>query len=243
MKERLQKIIAAAGLASRRKAEELIVQGRVVVNGVTVTELGVKADPASDHIRVDGRLIHAEVLEYYAVHKPQGILSAASDARKRPVVTDLVRSSRRLYPAGRLDFQSEGLMILTNDGELTKSLTAAGNIEKVYRVKVRGVPTEQQLDKLRKGLRGGKLDYAPCRIRKIRADRNCWLEVRLKQGKNRQVRTMFDGIGHAVMRLRRVAIGPVELGDLKPGASRRLSDEEVRALRAPKRGNSADRAK
>ncbi|MCH8319917.1 MAG: rRNA pseudouridine synthase, partial [Acidobacteria bacterium] len=130
MLERLQKVVAAAGVASRRKAEQLILEGRVSVNGQTVTRLGTKVDPRKDHVKVDGKLIRPEPLEYFIVNKPQGVLSAASDPLQRPLVTQLVRSQRRLYPVGRLDFQSEGLMILTNDGELTRWITRAGTLEK-----------------------------------------------------------------------------------------------------------------
>ena len=233
MAERLQKIIAQAGLASRRKAERMILEGRVTVNGRTVRVLGSQADPEEDSVKVDGRRIKAEPRDYWAVHKPRGVLSAASDPKGRRVITDLVRSSRRLYPAGRLDFQSEGLMILTNDGELARRVTKAGSLEKVYRVKVRGVPQQTELRILRKGARLRGVHYAPCRIRFLKKDANSWLEVRLRQGKNRQIRRMFEAIDHPVMRLRRTAVGPVQLGDLAPGATRRLTSDEVRLLKEP----------
>ncbi len=232
MKERLQKIIARAGVASRRKAEEMIRRGLVTVNGSVVTELGSQADPRSDHIKVGGKLLRAEPLEYFAVHKPRGVLSATSDPEGRPVVTQMVRSSRRLYPAGRLDFESEGLMILTNDGDLAKSIMRAGRFEKRYRVKIHGQPDERKLRMLAKGLRIEGETLAPCRVKLIKPGDNPWFEVVLRQGKNRQIRRMFEAVGHSVMRLRRFAIGPIQLGDLPPGAHRRLSAREVAMLKS-----------
>lgn len=233
MAERLQKIIARAGLASRRRAEELITQGRVTVNGMPVTTLGAKADPEKDSIKVDGKRIRPEAFEYYAVHKPQGLLSSVSDPLKRPLVTQLVPSPKRLYPVGRLDFQSEGLMILTNDGELAQKVLRSSRIERVYRVKVRGQPSKESLNLLRGGicLEGEK--FAPSQITPIKRDRNCWYRVVLREGRNRQIRRMFDHIGHPVMRLKRVAIGPVKLESLAPGGYRKLTDREVTLLKQP----------
>ncbi len=230
MPERLQKIVAAAGIASRRKAEQLILEGRVSVNGQTVTRLGTKVDPQQDHVKVDGKLIRPEPLEYFIVNKPQGVLSAASDPSNRPLVTHLVRSRARLYPVGRLDFQSEGLMVLTNDGELTRRLTRAGTMEKVYQVKVHGQPSREKLDLLRRGMRVEGEKFAPCEIRELKKARNCWFEVTLREGKNRQIRRMFEHLGHLVMRVRRTAIGPLVLGDLRSGGYRKLSTREVQLL-------------
>ena len=238
MEERLQKIIARAGIVSRRKAEEYIAQGRVRVNGQIISILGAKADPASDHIKVDGKLLRPESFEYYAVHKPRSVLSAASDDRGRPVVVDLVHSGKRLYPAGRLDFNSEGLVILTNDGELAERIMRAGTTAKVYRVKVRGQPEERKLDRLRKGIRVEGEKLAPCQIQTRKIDNNCWLEVVLRQGQNRQIRRMFEAIGHPVMRLRRVAIGPVKLGRLAPRTYRALTLEEVSYLKSGRTSTS-----
>ncbi len=231
MRERLQKIIARAGLASRRKAEEWIRQGRVTINGRVVTAVGIQADSAVDHIKVGGKLIRSEPLEYHAVHKPRLVLSSTSDEQGRPVVTDLVRSSRRLYPAGRLDFESEGLMILTNDGDLTRRVIRAGTLEKKYRVKVHGQPDERKLRMLRQGLRLATETFSRCKITPLKLGPNCWFEVTLKEGRNRQIRRMFEEIGHSVMRLRRIAIGPVQLGKLPPGGSRRLTSREVNFLK------------
>jgi len=235
MLERLQKIVAAAGIASRRRAEELIRQGRVSVNDRTVTQLGTQADPQRDHIKVDGRLIRPEPLEYFIVNKPQGVLSAVSDRSKRPLVTDLVRSRRRLYPVGRLDFQSEGLIILTNDGALTRKITRAGKMEKVYKVKVRGQPTQEKLDRLCGGITVEGEKFSQCKIAELKKARNCWFEVVLQEGKNRQIRRMFEHIGHPVMRVRRMAIGGVTLGDLPPGGYRKLTSREVRLLQGEKK--------
>ncbi len=230
MLERLQKVVAAAGVASRRKAEQLILEGRVSVNGQTVTRLGTKVDPQQDHVKVGGKLIRQESLEYFIVNKPQGVLSAASDPLKRPLVTQLVRSQRRLYPVGRLDFQSEGLMILTNDGELTHGITRAGTMEKVYQVKVHGQPSQEKLDRLCGGMRIDGEKFAPCEIRELKRARNCWFEVVLREGRNRQIRRMFEQVGHRVMRVRRTAIGPLVLGDLSPGGYRKLTSGEVQLL-------------
>lgn len=241
MRERLQKIIARAGVASRRKAEDLIRRGEVTVNGQVVTAVGSQADPDVDHIKVGGKLLRSEPLEYHAVHKPRSVLSSTSDDQGRPVVTDFVRSNRRLYPAGRLDYESEGLMILTNDGDLTGRVIRAGTLEKKYRVKVHGQPDERKLKILRRGLRLGEETFSPCRITPLKLGPNCWFEVTLKQGRNRQIRRMFEEIGHSVMRLRRISIGPVQLGKLPPGASRRLTAQEISALKGegrPKSGAS-----
>lgn len=239
MEERLQKIIAMAGLTSRRKAEDLIKDGKVTVNGEVVRELGSKADVEKDHVKVDGKLIHPEPLEYFAFFKPQGVVTSLSDPEGRPVVSDYFSSRRRLYPAGRLDFNSEGLVIMTNDGELTKKIMTAGSIPKVYRVKVQEIPNKKSLELLRSGPRlkdGTKL--APCLIRFLKFTKNPWLEVTLFQGKNRQVRRMFEEVGHYVLKLKRVSIGPVTLGTLKAGEFRKLKPLEVEAL---KKGYSGER--
>ena len=231
---RLQKIMAHAGLASRRKSEELILQGRVTVNGRVVDRLGTRADPVRDEVRIDGVLLRPERNEYYIVNKPRRVLSAVSDPRGRPVVTKLVPSRVRLVPAGRLDFQSEGLMLLTNDGDLVRTITRAGNLEKVYHVKVARPPSPSALRRLQGGIRSGGKRMAARRIRLLEPGRNPWYEVVLVQGRNRQIRTMFEAVGHRVMKLRRVAIGPLRLGRLTPGQYRELADWEVRRLR---RGN------
>jgi len=237
--ERLQKILAAAGVASRRHAEQLIVEGRVQVNGQVVTTLGTKADPARDHIRVDGKLIHgAERLRYFVLNKPRGYVTTVSDPEGRPTVMQFfARMGERLYPVGRLDYQSEGLLLMTNDGELANKLTrASSNVEKVYLVKVSGQPDADKIEALREGVRidrgrkgEGRIETAPARIRQIRQGENPWFEVGLIEGRNRELRKMFEEIGHHVEKIRRVGYGPLEL-DVEPGKMRELTHEEVQRL-------------
>jgi len=241
--ERLQKIISAAGVASRRKAEELITAGRVQVNGQLVTELGAKADAEHDHIRVDGKLLHApERFTYIALNKPKGYVTTVSDPEHRPTVMDLVKSVKgRVYPVGRLDWASEGLLLLTNDGELANALMrAASHVPKTYVVKVAGVPDEGKLEKLRRGVsiaeKGGRrVRTAPAEIKLIREGDNPWLEVTIIEGRNRQVRKMFEEVGHHVEKIRRVQYGPLSL-DVPPGEFRSLSLEEVAKLKAAASG-------
>jgi len=245
MQERLQKSIAHAGIASRRKAERLIAEGRVSVNGKTVTELGAKADPQKDRIKVDEKVLQIEGLVYFALNKPKGVISAASDPVGRPVVTDLIPTKARIYPAGRLDYQSEGLVILTNDGEMARKIMESGRLAKVYLVKVMGTVSEIELNRLRRGVRWEETgeQFGACRVRPVRPGENAWYEVILYEGKNRQVRRMFEAVGHRVLKLRRHRIGPLELGDLKPGQWRRMTDGELRRLRLaldpPKRSRKA----
>src|SRR5450755_3827225 len=237
--ERLQKIIAAAGIASRRKAELLIAAGRVLVNGQVVTELGTKADPEQDHIRVDGKLLQGpERYTYVALNKPKGYVTTVSDEKKRPTVMDLVKKVKgRVYPVGRLDWASEGLILMTNDGELANALMkASSNVPKVYVVKVAGQPDESKLDKLRRGVsiaeKGGRrVRTAPAKIRLIREGDNPWLEVTIIEGRNRQVRKMFEEVGHHVEKIRRVQYGPLAL-DVPSGDWRNLTLLEVSKLKA-----------
>lgn len=237
MKERLQKLIAAAGISSRRHAEELITAGRVSVNGKVVTELGAKADPQTDHIKVNGKLINPALKPrdriYVLLNKPKGYLTSLADPEGRPLVADLVPSTLgRLHPVGRLDFNTEGLLLMTDDGKLTNHITAARNrIEKVYEVKVKGIPAEAAIDRLRRG--GMRLDddvrTAPAEINLINHTAvNAWFEVTLHEGRNQQIRRMFDAIGHSVLKLARVRIGPLRESKLKPGQWRFLAKEEVK---------------
>jgi 23S rRNA pseudouridine2605 synthase len=230
MQERLQKILAHAGVASRRKAEEMIEQGRVSVNGHIITELGSKADPNEDVIKVDGKKLRtAEHHVYILLNKPKNVMSTSSDPQDRPTVVDYVKGKvkERVYPVGRLDFGSEGLLILTNDGEFTKSMTKAGIISKVYHVKVAGQPPEGALEKLRRGMYIDNERLAPCEIKPLKGGENPWYEVTLHQGRNQQIRRMFQGIGHPVEKLKRVRIGSLEDKKLRSGEWRFLSEKEV----------------
>jgi 23S rRNA pseudouridine2605 synthase len=247
--QRLQKIIAAAGISSRRKAEELITQGRVSVNGHTVTELGSKADPQNDHIKVDGKLLHgAEHHVYLVLNKPRGYVTTVSDPEGRPTVMDLVKNvGARIYPVGRLDWSSEGLLLLTNDGELAGKLTrAASHVPKTYLVKIAGRASEEGIAKLRRGIRIGtrpgprrmeSVHTAPAQIRLTKDATNPWYEVTLIEGKNRQIRRMFEEIGHHVEKIKRVRYGSLTL-DVEPGEFRELRPGEVSALRKVGRGSS-----
>jgi 23S rRNA pseudouridine2605 synthase len=230
MQERLQKILAHAGVASRRKAEDIIQEGRVTVNGSRVVELGTKADPETDVIRVDGKRVRAEArFVYVLLYKPKNVMSTSSDPEERPTVMEYVRRVKeRIYPVGRLDFASEGLILLTNDGDFTKHLTQAGVIPKVYHVKLSGVPTEKDLDKLRRGIFLDGERLAPCDIKILKEGSNPWYEVTLHQGRNQQIRRMFSVTGNPVEKLRRVRIGFLEDKQLKPGDWRYLTPEEVR---------------
>ncbi len=243
--ERLQKILSQAGVASRRKAEEMIEQGRVQVNGKVITELGTKADASRDHIRVDGKLLHgAERLRYFVLNKPKGFVTTVKDPEGRPTVMQFFEKMReRLYPVGRLDYMSEGLLLVTNDGDLANRLTKAGSgVEKVYLVKVAGQPTEQELDILRGGVaieRGQpgspQVRTSPARIRQVRQGDNPWYEVVLIEGRNRELRKMFSAVGHFVEKIRRVGYGPLVL-DQEPGNLRELEPEELAALRVAAEG-------
>ena len=238
MQERLQKLIAQAGLASRRAAEEMILSGEVTVNGKIITELGTKADPEKDHIKVRGKLINTKLtgereLSYILVNKPKGYLSSAADPQGRPTVTQLVKGFGRLFPVGRLDFNTEGLIILTNDGDFSNHVASSRKIPKVYEVKVKGLPNENAINKLRRGIRlEDGFKTAPANIKELKStDRNGWYEVTLHEGHNQQLRKMFDAIGNSVVKLRRVAIGPVSDMNLKVGAYRKLSAKEIEQLR------------
>ncbi|MGQ9684085.1 MAG: pseudouridine synthase [Anaerolineae bacterium] len=232
--ERLQKVLAHAGVASRRRAEEMICEGRVRVNGELVTTLGTKVNPRRDVIHVDGKpLGRPEPPAYYLLNKPPGVLSAAMDERGRTTVVDLVRSRSRLYPVGRLDLDSEGLMLLTNDGALALRLAHPRyEHEKEYRVQVQGRPDPEALQRLQSGIamEGGRT--LPIRVRIEGEDRSgTWLRMVLREGRKRQIRRMLEIVGFPVLRLIRVRMGPLRLGDLPLGAYRPLSRQEVEALR------------
>lgn len=240
--ERLQKIIATAGVASRRAAEEMMQRGEVTVNGRVVTELGTRADPQTDAIKVKGKLINAQLLKremkYYLVNKPRGYVSTVSDPQGRTIVAHLLPASKRrgIHPVGRLDYNSEGLIVLTNDGDLTQLLTKGGTVEKVYHVKVKGSPGEENLDRLRRGIKLGQSRTAPAVINLLERTKeggNDWYEVILKEGKNQQIRKMFDSIRHSVTKLRRVRIGHLTDKDLPVGKFRELTPGEVKRFFQP----------
>ncbi len=256
--ERLQKIIAAAGIASRRKAEELIAAGLVSVNGQTVTEPGTKADPAVDSIKINGQaLVGAERHVYLLLNKPKGYVTTVTDPEGRPTVLDLVRGvGARIYPVGRLDYLSEGLLLLTNDGTLAQKLThASSHVPKTYLVKVSGKPTPSQIETIRGGMflppertnlkaREGQSNSkavqrhskavrtGPVRIKLVRDATNPWFEITAIEGRNRQIRRMFTQIGHHVEKIKRVRYGPLEL-DVEPGKYRHLTSQEVERLKSP----------
>lgn len=235
--ERLQKILSRAGVASRRTAETLIAQGRVSVNGATVTALGTKADPSTDDIRVDGRRLPASPAKRYVLlNKPAGYVSTRSDPQRRPTVMDLIAGVREyVYPVGRLDFDSEGLLLLTNDGDLAAALTHPRHaVPRTYEVRVSGMPDAAALGALRKGI---PLDG----VRTLRAEAvlvNAGgrgdvgvLHLTIREGRNRQVRRMCEAVGHPVRSLKRIQIGPLSDRRLRPGAWRDLTRDEVSALR------------
>jgi 23S rRNA pseudouridine2605 synthase len=264
--ERLQKIIAAAGIASRRKAEELITSGLVSVNGQIVTQLGSKADIEHDHIKVNGKLLKGpERPVYLLLNKPKGYVTTVTDPEGRPTVLDLVRGvGARIYPIGRLDYLSEGLLLLTNDGELAQKLMhASSHVAKTYLVKIAGKATEEQIDKLRAGImlpaerkslktpadrvpktgwkrKSTAVKTAPVRIKLVRDAANPWFEVTLVEGRNRQIRRMFEQIEHHVEKIKRVRYGPLVL-DVEPGEFRHLTAQEVAQLKGPARADRLER--
>jgi len=223
-------------MASRRAAEQLIVEGRVVVNGVVVTELGSKADPDTDDIRVDGRRVKiADRHRYILLNKPRGYVTTRSDPQRRPTIMDLVAVREYVYPVGRLDFDSEGLILLTNDGDLAARLTHPRHgVARVYEARVLGTPDDRDLQRLARGIVIDGRRTAPAEIKLVparRATKEAALQITLHEGRNRQVRRMCEAIGHPVMQLRRVAIGPIRDARLKPGEWRELTADEVRRLR------------
>ena len=241
MPERLQKILSAAGIASRRASEALILDGRVSVNGRTITELGTKADPSADDIRVDGRRIKAPArLRYILLNKPAGFITSRSDPQQRPTVLDLVQEAgvrEYVYPVGRLDYDSEGLLLLTSDGDLAARLTHPRHeVAREYDVQVKGVPDDHDIDRLRRGIviDGRRTAPAQAKVRKTfekSGGDQAVLSIVLHEGRNRQVRKMCDAIGHPVVRLRRTRIGPITDTRLKPGEFRDLTPKEVAALK------------
>lgn len=236
--ERLQKLLAAAGVASRRRAEELIAAGRVTLNGKKVTEQGTKADAERDEICVDGKRIErAQKLQYFLVNKPKGYVTTVSDPEGRKTVMELLPDCpERVYPVGRLDYASEGLLLMTNDGELAQRMTKAGShVPKTYLVKTGGRPREKEIDRLRTGIvialeDGRRVKTSPAKIRLVKDGENPWYEVKLIEGRNRQIRRMFQEIGFRVEKIKRIQFGPLEL-DVPPGKFRTLTAREVEELK------------
>lgn len=233
--ERLQKILAHAGIASRRHAEEYILAGRVKVNGKVVDQLGAKADPIADHIKVDGKLINvrAEKTIYIALHKPKAVVTTVDDPEGRETVMKFIpKVKQRVYPVGRLDYQSEGLLLLTNDGEFAnRVISPKYHVPKTYLVKANGMLTEEEEEAFREGfvLEGKKT--APARLRLVKRAENPWYEVVLTEGRTHQIRKMFRHFGKLVEKLRRVQIGPIVLRGLRPGDYRLLTVQEIRKFR------------
>ncbi|CAM4315095.1 ribosomal large subunit pseudouridine synthase B [Saccharibacillus endophyticus] len=234
--ERLQKILAQAGVASRRKCEELILAGKVEVNGEVVTTLGTKADPDADEITVSGRAIKAQQKLYLMLNKPKGVITSATDPEGRKVVTDYIKGIKeRVYPVGRLDYDSEGLLLLTNDGELAQLLThPSHHVPKTYLATVEGIPHGDSLEKLRKGIQLEDGMTAPADLDYYDVDqakKQATIRITIYEGKNRQVRRMFDAISHPVKRLKRIAMGNLYLQNLKRGLHRPLTKSEINELR------------
>jgi 23S rRNA pseudouridine2605 synthase len=233
--ERIQKILAKAGIASRREAERMVVEGRVSVNGKVVQTFGFKADPSKDHIKVDGRrLAPFEPKVILLLNKPRGYLSTVKDPKGRPTVLDLLKNLKwRIYPIGRLDFDAEGLLLLTNDGDLAHLLSHPRfSIPKTYWVKVAGVPEEKKLNRLMKGvmLDDGGAKAVSCSLIRQK-EKNSWVRVVVTEGRNHLVKKMFSAIGHTVLKLKRIEYGPVQLGDLPFGQFRYLSPAEMEKLK------------
>jgi 23S rRNA pseudouridine2605 synthase len=235
MEVRLQKLIAGAGLASRRKAETLIAAGRVTVNGKVVTELGTKVDPSKDHVKVDGKhLSQAQPFVYLLLNKPKNVMSTLDDPGGRTTVKDYLRGvSVRVFPVGRLDFDSEGLMLLTNNGDLSQALLHPRyHVPKTYLIKVKGILTEEKIRQLERGVKLEDGMTGPATVKKIKkAEMNSWLEITIGEGRKHQVRRMLESVGHPVIKLMRVKMGPLSLGDLASGEFRFLTDREANALR------------
>jgi 23S rRNA pseudouridine2605 synthase len=241
VEERLQKILARAGVASRRAAETAMVEGRVTVNGETVKELGTKADPARDDIRVDGVRVQAPAAPVYLMlNKPKGYVSTRQDPAGRATVMELVPPIAGLFPVGRLDLTTEGLLLLTNDGAFAERVAHPRyEVPRVYHAKVHKVPDQDTMDRMRRGVTVEGERLVVDRVRILEAENNAWLEITLHEGKKHEVRRLLEAVGHRVAKLRRVALGPLTTRGLKPGEFRSLRPAEVRALMAPPGGRVA----
>jgi 23S rRNA pseudouridine2605 synthase len=235
MEVRLQKLIAGSGLASRRKAEQWIASGRVTVNGKVVTELGSKVDPERDHVKVDGKhLTAAQPYVYLMLNKPKNVMSTLDDPGGRPTVKDYLRGvSVRVFPVGRLDFDSEGLMLLTNNGDLAQALLHPRyHVPKTYLIKVKGVLTDEEIAELERGVKLEDGMTSPAQVKKVRkVEANSWIEITIHEGRKHQVKRMLEAVGHPVIKLLRIKMGPLVLGNLESGEFRFLTDREANALR------------
>jgi 23S rRNA pseudouridine2605 synthase len=233
--ERIQKILAKAGIASRREAERMMIEGRVMVNGKIVDTLGFKADPLKDHIKIDGKRVKGfEPRVTLLLNKPRGYLSTVKDPEGRPTVMDLIKGKKlRIYPVGRLDFDAEGLLLLTNDGDIAQLLSHPRfSIPRTYWVKVKGIPDEQRLTQLKRGvkLEDGKASVVSFAILR-QGGKNSWVQVVVTEGRNRLVKRIFSAIGHPVLKLKRVGFGPIRLGNLPIGQFRFLTPEEIEKIK------------
>lgn len=232
--ERLQKVIAQTGYCSRRKAEELIQKGKVKINGKIVTEMGIKVNYDDDIIVEGNGLDLKQDKVYYIINKPRGIIASTSDEKNRKTVVDLIGDQKRIYPVGRLDYDTTGVLLLTNDGELTNLLIhPKNNIEKLYIAKIRGIPTKEELQKLSRGviIDGRKTSKAKVKLKKINKKNNVSLvELTIHEGRNHQVKKMFESIGYEVIKLKRERFSFLDVNDLKSGEYRELSPKEVKRL-------------
>lgn len=238
MRERLQKILSEMGVTSRRKAEDLIMEGRVTVNGVTAT-IGMKADPFVDYIKVNGKLvagpgIRAAKRVYYKFYKPRNVVTTLYDPEGRPTVEDYLKGIKyKVFPVGRLDFDSEGLLLLTNDGEFANAIThPSKKIPKTYHVKVKGIIEDMGIEQLRRGVKLEDGITMPAEVRRLRKGiNNSWIEITLYEGRKRQIRRMLDKVGHPVIRLIRIGIGPFKIGSLRPGEIREIKEDLCFAIK------------
>ena len=228
--ERLQKVIAASGYCSRRKAEELIIKGKVKVNGEVIKELGTKVD-GNDQIMIEGKILEKENKEYILLYKPRGVVTTTSDDKKRKTVLDLIDTDKRLYPVGRLDYDTTGILLLTNDGELTNLLIhPKNNIDKVYVAKIEGILTGLEIKQLERGvvIDGFKTSPAIIKVRKKdKKNNDSLVQITIHEGKNHQVKKMFEAVGHKVIKLKRERIAFLDLAGLKPGEYRKLTNKEI----------------
>ena len=231
--ERLQKVIAASGIASRRKSEELIKAGKVLVNGKVVDILGTKVSP-KDIIEIDGKILEKEQKEYYLLNKPRGVITSTSDDKGRKTVIDLINTNSRIYPVGRLDYDTTGVLLLTNDGEFSNILThPANNIDKVYLAKIEGIIKKEQIDMLKNGIKidNAKVKASHVKLKKVNQTNNtCMVEITIHEGKNHQVKKMFEAVGFHVEKLTRKRIGNFQVNDLKSGEYRKLTPKEVQIV-------------